>query len=272
MGLDVYLYRCDNLPLAKQLEQEYETQSDRIWKEVAGDRKYDDLSEAERDKITELTDEFAKKLGLGEFGSHPSRQGIEEDSKKYPEHYFKIGYFRSSYNSSGINSVMQRLGIPGLYEIFDKDGDESDFTPNWNESLERAKDALQKLQKFMASDKAKFDCCEVHNYGDEGQPSEPQQALALFYKQLEAGSGMKGGYSCKDGDFYLNCDPMKVRAVIPGGKPKYGFGVNSVFVVYEVDPDKAYKYYVEALEIVIETIEYVLAQPDAENYYFGWSG
>jgi hypothetical protein len=41
--------------------------------------------------------------------------------------------------------------------------------------------------------------------------------------------------------------------------------------VYE-DPDDNTQWYEQALEIVIETCEYVLAQPHPETYVTHWSG
>jgi len=51
-----------------------------------------------------------------------------------------------------------------------------------------------------------------------------------------------------------------VRAVIPGKED-----------IYIVHKDSGLGWYVEALEIVVETIEYVLNQPDPETYYLVWS-
>jgi hypothetical protein len=45
----------------------------------------------------------------------------------------------------------------------------------------------------------------------------------------------------------------------------------AVFVVYEKEPDEKEDWYLTALKITRETIEYVLAQPDREQYYLSWS-
>ncbi len=44
---------------------------------------------------------------------------------------------------------------------------------------------------------------------------------------------------------------------------------NGVFVVYEVDD---LDWYLQALDIVVETCDYVLAQPDINKYVLHWSG
>ena len=43
------------------------------------------------------------------------------DSVKYPLHLFKIGYFRSSYNTNGYNSVVSDLIGKSLYETKARD-------------------------------------------------------------------------------------------------------------------------------------------------------
>src|SRR6476619_807072 len=107
MGLDVYLYRYERPAEEIEAEEaEYEAESERIWTEVGGSRKYEELTEAERDEASRRTKAVAAARGLGDWGSHPARVKIEQPSAKYPDHYFKVGYFRSSYNASGIDHIL----------------------------------------------------------------------------------------------------------------------------------------------------------------------
>ena len=140
-------------------------------------------------------------MGLNsEFGEHSSREKIEQDSKKHPEHMFKIGYFRSSYNGGGINSVLDSLGFGGLYWIFDNK-DQYEFAPDWEKSLKRVREVLDKFREFTDSDIGKYRVA--------------------------------------------TCD--------------------------SVDGEQ-YQWYIDALEVVEETILYVLKQDDSDDYYFHWSG
>ena len=70
------------------------------------------------------------------------------------------------------------------------------------------------------------------------------------------------GYSNINGDFYFN-EPQKVLAIIPGKQVLLGER-DCVYVVTESDNT----WYNNALEIVKETIEYVLSQENKEQYYF----
>ncbi len=133
MGLDIYLYRY-GIPQREdeRLASEYEKASDKICKKIQEGREFYELTEVEKTKAHSQTMVVAKKLGLtGKYESHPDVKKVEKDSKKYPSHMFKIGYFRSSYNDGGINQVLQRIGLPTLGTIFgETKEDKYCFRPN----------------------------------------------------------------------------------------------------------------------------------------------
>ena len=138
MGLDVYLYKFDDYATTTKLEKEYEQASDANWKQLTDGRKYDDLSDAEKEQARSANLAVAERLGLGQWG-----------------------------------------------------------------------------------------------------------ALGHFFRN----------------------EPMRVRAAIPG----VHFGRPCVWAVYE-DSDENMRWYEQALEIVIETCDYVLAQGDAQKFWLHWSG
>ncbi len=74
-------------------------------------------------------------------------------------------------------------------------------------------------------------------------------------------------FSSREGDFWLGEKPLLVRAAVWG---KSYFGGPAPYLVFEA-PD-ILAWYVEALEIVAETVDWVLAQPDPDCYYMHWSG
>jgi hypothetical protein len=132
---------------------------------------------------------IAKRLGLSDWGTGGKK--IERQSKVHPtEDLFKIGYFRSSYNSAGINSVLDATIHMDLYSVF-KPNDRYIFRPAWNACLKRANVLRATFKKYI-----------------EGLDTKSASDL---------------------------------------------------------------EWYVQALDIVVETIEYVLAKPDKEKYYFHWS-
>jgi hypothetical protein len=203
---------------------------------------------------------------------------IELASKKHPEEHFKVGYFRSSYNGSGTNQVLGKAGVMTLNEIFDVKGDEYLQFPDWDASLVRAKKALADLQ----------DAAKNKNYGVQEMKYEfiasPRaaapvndelEALNSFMEEVKQHTPKEGekdsgfrDYSCSKGEFHL--DGEKVFGFIHGMKKHFlsGRPEPCLYIVTQ----GYLEHYVPSLEIVVETIEYVLAQPDREKFYMRWSG
>jgi hypothetical protein len=152
MGLDVYLEKCPNRAEAERIEEEYEAKSS----EAYNKGNFDNLTQAERDAHWSAMNDLAASMGLDKWGVHLSRVEIHDDSSLHPEHMFKIGYFRSSYNGGGINNVLGNIGIDDLYAIFDKKSDDYCFVPDWKASLERCNKALAEYKAHINSDAGKF--------------------------------------------------------------------------------------------------------------------
>jgi hypothetical protein len=219
----------------------------------------------------------------GRYGRHSSIVEFDDrPSTIDPEHMFKVGYFRSSYNEGGIDSVMRHLGLPGLSEIFGVTGDEYNVRPDWDASLARCEQAIAAYGAHLAGSLGRFKVTELSPMYEFGAADE-KSALELFGKELERLAERSGGangfsnYSNGNGEFFLG-SPMKVHAAItktfkPGGSPiDRILNRPTVFLVYEVEPTGKEDWYLTALKIVRETIEFVLAQPDKQHFYMAWSG
>lgn len=260
MGLDVYLYKYENKPETDRLEQEYETVSEANWNE-AGD--YKKMPQEQKDLVSSKNKEFAKSIGLSEWGNDETNKvKIEINSPIDKEHYFKIGYFRSSYNDGGINRVLDNLGVPSLYEIFEPN-DEYCFQPNWEQALEKCNKSISALEK-----KGNYRCFDIspNIFGQPDCTSE-KQALEIFMEELAKKDTSFEHYSNNKGHFYHK-EPLKVLALISGTESKLKKDVPCTYVIIEGENN----WYLTALKIVRETIEYVLSQTDKEKYYLHWSG
>jgi hypothetical protein len=277
MGLDVYLYHCRDRRAAKALEEQYSAQTDDLWKKHCdtGDD-WSKLAKNEQDRryaeYTAAAAAVAKDLGLNDDGKHPNVVNIEEPSGKHPEHYFKVGYFRSSYNDGGINNVLRRLGLQDLYHIMGA-GDDYEFTPDWSASRQRAADILAQLRSAARSD---IDVMEVsaNIFADPNAlPKSAAEARRIVLETLQRfPSREDGGFSNSQGEFYPS--GMQVVAMIPGlrdgfEKTLYGKPMPCTFIAYRRDGGT--EWYEKALEIVIETCDFVLQKPDPQNYYVHWS-
>lgn len=260
MGLDIYLYRYEDRAETERKENEYETVSDKNWSDAGP---YDTLSEDAKTAIREKNKQAAINLGLESDGEDSSKERVEIDSAIDKEHYFKIGYFRSSYNGGGIERVLKNLDVPGLHEIFQPDG-EYVFQPDWEAALARVESSISILQG-----KGNYRCFSVSSNmfsSGEGMPADEKQALDCFLKQLDQEHFGEGGYSNKDGHFYLK-EPLQVFGIIPGTYDLLGVRPCTYIVMKGEN-----EWYITALQIVKETIEYVLSKPDKEKYYLHWSG
>jgi len=250
MGLDVYLVHATDWQQVETAREAYDKETEEIYERHPDDQHARD---AERAALQD-------RLGLGEWGDHPDQTSIEVDSKLYPDHMFKVGYFRSSYNNGGINTVLSDMGVPGLYEIF-LPGDEYRFTPSWDESLARVDAAIALFDKTVAF--GAFGAFFVDAYDRE--IDSKVKAIGVFKKQLEEHkeAGFRA-YSCRDGEFYL--DGIEIVAVIPGRS----YFHDGAYVIFERDRESL-EWYRNALEIVRETIYWILEQQDPRNYRLEWS-
>jgi len=263
MGLDVYLGKCPDLKEALRIEELYEKQSEANWH--FGGRRYKDLTEEEKEQAREKDEKSRAELGLVKYGQHPSREKIELDSQIHPEHMFKIGYFRSSYNSGGINSALQRWGIPTLYDIFTPN-DEYRFAPSWTDCLQRTNNAIVSLTARQNTEIGNYDVIAVKHvdYTHISKPKNEKEALETFERESQRGCSFTS-YSNAMGHFYL--EGIEIVAALPG-KDKYT-PEGCTYIICKVSTED--NWYLQALEVVRETIEYVLAQPDKETYYLEWS-
>lgn len=271
MGLDIYLYRYNDLDKTLQKEKAYEKASEENWQKYG---EYDSLTDDHKETIRKGNKKIALEMGLNEDGSDSSNyEKMERNSSLYPEHYFKMGYFQSSYNESGMERILKNLGVPTLHDIF-QPADEYYVKPNWEDSLERAKNALELLRSKPA-----YRCFDVTYNEFSGHPAghpikNESDAMVVFLKELEKNAQKPAdsesyNYSNKEGEFFF-AENLKVVALIPGVHKRLFVDeyLPCVNVVYE----SSNEWYIQALEIVIETIEFVLSQENKNQYYLRWSG
>jgi len=258
MGLDITLVRFENFEETLQKENEHRQYADKLWDEVD----YDSLTDDQKNEIYNKTKKFATDLGLDEWGSDKTNKiTIEETHPNYSGHYFKIGYFRSSYNESGINNILRNLGIPDLYYIFNRNKDDDNyFQPNWEDSLSRCIEVIDLFVKTKPY--------RVHHFSENiFSPStitNEKEALDVFLGEEQKNE--RSNYGNINGDFFFE-EPLKVLGIIPGLKELIGKRP-CVYVITESDNT----WYLYALQIVKDTIQFVIDKEDTEKYYLSWCG
>jgi len=265
MGLDVYLYREESREQIEEYEKKVDSIKETVWTKKAGGRKFEDLKEAERKSIWDAQDKALKKAGLIDGIPETLQQIVEIPSKIHPEHYFKIGYFRSSYNASGIDSVLDNAIGESLYTIFDVK-DEYIAKPDWNAAKNKAEEVKNKYLEYLR--KSKGYAVESIDLPMKMVDSE-NDAMDLFIKELDENKGTPfRSFSSAQGAYFL--DGLKIHAMFA---TKGTFRPEILAICKRPDDwNPESDYYVQALDIVIETIDWVLSQPDKEKYVFHWSG
>jgi len=269
MGLDVSLYKCPaNLRgVEDQKEEEYNKHSEEIWEKHLDGRKYNELSEDEKKVIKAETEELALGLGLKKDGGSTVRERVEIVSKIHPEHQFKIGYLRSSYNGAGLNSVLRELEIPDLFEIFAVVNEGYFVEVDWDASLERITEALEKFQMFLNSPEAKYEVIELSFFTESQEKETRKDTLEKFMSIINDKTSFSN-FSHKSGHYFLDGVNIKAVRLLPSGGR---LGISTVHLVAD-SKEENYFWYKEALEVTQEMIEYVLNTGSPEDYFLGWSG
>lgn len=208
-------------------------------------------------------------MGLDVFlkrGPHNEKdcaaETIEQPSVRYPEHYFKVGYFRSSYNESGFDSCMRQYGLATLDAICGVGNDDYVVVPDWPAVVEQTDAALAAFD--AASDRMRYRVFTESFFGGFAV-ERADAALALFLDEMEKGSSF-GAWSSARG--YFTKEQLRVHGLIPG---RDLIGSPCVYVVTASNAESIARYR-QALEIVRETAEWVLAQPDPKAFHLHWSG
>ena len=196
---------------------------------------------------------------------------IEINSTLYPEHLFKIGYFRSSYNSGGINRVANRYSLLDLYDIFDPHTDSYTFIPDWADAMKKCEAAIKQWDAYAMSDIGQYDsiCVSANLFFplEERGACSNEESLALFKEKYISRMDTGDAFSDMHGSVFT--DGLDVRAVFTGldilGSP-------SVYMVHKIkQAGSDTEWYTQALAIVKETIAWVLAQDNTEEYFLVWS-
>ncbi len=271
MGLDIYLEKCADFDAMRAAQSAAESEIEALFEGV----EYDKLSKPEREALREKQKAIELKHGLtGEYGRFHLAERIERDSAKHPEHLFKVGYFRSSYNGSGFNAVMERKGLPTLYDILKPEANDEYYVRcDWRRVKALVDRALLAYAAMQQDLRSRVDAMKVQAnlFDPDHGPRSEKEALDIAVRELQEASTRGHGYSCKDGEFHPQ--GIKVLALLPGKDVMFGEGHSRpcTYVVYETERMGDNDWYLQALQVLQETVDTVLADPHPEHFYLVWS-
>lgn len=126
MNLEVTLFRFDDFAKFEEHEKAIEREGNLFYYEKYGIKDSSDVWKFDQEILSKMVKQktlHLSKLGLTDFRGtsvyYPHR--YVTDSALYPDHEFKIGYFRSQLYKNGFNTIVfQHIGET-LFSIFEVD-------------------------------------------------------------------------------------------------------------------------------------------------------
>lgn len=269
MGLDVYLEKCADFSAMCAARAQADREIEALWDGLD----FSQLSEERKKALCDEQQGIPLRLGLGEpYGCGHGSSRIKQDSLVHPNHLFKVGYFRSSYNGGGFDSVMGRKGLPTLDEILLAVEEHGGYVRcDWVQAKQRASAALAQYQTLQGSLLGRLDVLQVsaNLFDPDHGPRDEREALAVAARLLERPRRDDHGFSCKDGEVYPL--GLKVLALLPGKDTTFKEPLPCTYVVYERPAQDKPDWYLQALQVVNETLDFILADPHPEHFHLVWS-
>lgn len=289
MGLDVYLYKYNRDPaevfrLCEEATAKLDAEFTRIQAELAPDGwDWGKATKEQKDEVFRRVKEFKSANGYDDDEPEGLREKIENDSAVYPEHMFKVGYMRSSYNEGGINRILANYLDMDLGDIFPSEKDDYERTVDWPEALKRARDMRDRFTEHVKKCGPYTVIAEFQNPftppSEWGRIESPKQALDIFLTEKAKREANPpppdwNCYSNGDGTFFFGDAALEVVGMMLSVQKKYGgTSCPGVYLVTKSKDGKSpLEWYQHALEIVVEMCEWVLGQPEPERFLLHWSG
>lgn len=276
MGLDISLYRFDiDIDAYVVMEEEVERRLNEFYKNwPQGTWQLEEFKAAHKKHLEK--EEGRIGWALSEYGEIIGcKTEVNEPSALHPDHLFKIGYLRSSYNSGGFNSVMRVQGVPDLYSVFEPD-DERYVQPDWEKARERAVEGrkmwleVEPLRVLRENFIKPSDMPNAQPVTEEEAVAavreKQRQRAALTEEQRQERELFGAMFSNWQGFFAPGGWTVDVRGLFIG---RGMFGPEAM-LVYAVS-DEERDHYTQSWDIIIENIEYVLGQDEPSRYALGWS-
>lgn len=270
MGLDVSVYKYTgdgDFDALTKLKQEWDEFTEILYEDYRKDEG-DEAGDARKERALKASKHMDWE-GLS-FGENPlwdyevaGFERVEGKSAIHPDHLFGIGYWRSSYNASGLDRILSQYIGTSMGELVGNDG-AYEFVPDW----EKARERIIQAKKDLENADTDYSVYVVDTYHGP-QASDEAGVLAIFkeHKNRErpdhpfAGSG----YSSMDGHFHIGSG-MTVEAMIP---MKGVLGGTSLGLVIK---QPLHESYFQSLDIMVETCDHVLSHDEPERFYLHWSG
>ena len=182
-----------------------------------------------------------------------------------PDHPFKTGLFFDDQGDEGFSNVMQKIGLRSMDEIFGRSSEEEKlqfYIPDWERALLRCTEEKIRLT-MMCRNKERILDYRVVSMSLNIDESHPDASVAIlsdyvkdYLSEVDTGQPIINEISLYGGEY--------IDGVVA---KKEG---NFLVMYLIIRTPEFYTWYIGALEVIRETIEFVLKQAKKEECYLLW--
>lgn len=268
MSQGVFLNQSDDLDLVRVHESQADMARENL---LAALEPLSNCRESFNDAFKLGMAQINEKWGCtGDVGRHKSVKQICLPSKRHPDHSYKVGRFVLSHGPAGLDEALARRGIDPLMVLLEPD--EGLYTTcNWRRALRNVNKAQQDLIKSLSGQQGQFDVRALPLVAPDSSstlPASEFQALREALPLLEGLKSIQGQpASLHKGDLVIP-GGMNIHALIHGTQMVSGSERPCLYAIYRVQPtDPLNNWYVQALDVVKETLELVLDSGNEGGFF-----
>jgi hypothetical protein len=277
--LDVGLHYFIDYAKTVRLMKEWDDFHSKTFEDIAKGK--DKLTDEDYVDLRRKVSVLSKELGLSDKGEdYKNVSRIELPSAIHADHPFKIGTFVDTMDDMALSTVLGNLGIPTIHGIFSDqvnygaaDGGIQFIQPDWTKCFDKVCDAITMLDSYISANKGfmvstvalPVDILKDSSKLSHVPVSTPMDALAMYQEQVAYAlrKGIDKNYYNSFGWFYTK-KALSIRASIAGVKEIDGMIVPCTYIIFNTDME----WYRQALEIIRETITYVLSSSEDVTKYW----
>ena len=200
---------------------------------------------------------------------------IGNNSTMFPKHPFKLGFFNSSYDPMGFESMLYLRAGKGMRYILrgseEEDGKELTFIPDWKKVIERGSEVMALLDQSVLKHgwfKVKQLIHPVGEHQDNQKIVGAREAVKHYNRRIDqCGNSNMGCLTDISSIIYLQNVPTFL-GIVAGIEPVDQKPCSYVILSSREEESV---FYFEGIGIIIETAEWILNQMDPQKYSVRWS-
>ncbi|MEO7717342.1 MAG: hypothetical protein ABIY70_14165 [Capsulimonas sp.] len=307
MSFELQLRLYKDYAVAKEQHSALWDEHRRLEEEVFGDRisnmwkRGGEITQAQHEEYSRRCREASLAMGFDENRNHhESEEDIRFPSKRYPDHFFDVGFIRTSYEHNGFDQVLKILTRKDLAYIFDvvthlgSPNSASTYFPNWllvaarlaevsqefNRRVKEAdgafltvvnwiheplRDATDVLQRYVNNrDLEKYD--KLINEEDSKAagvwyPEQPITSIDIAKQRVQGNQDVP----------IFPYGPLPLHGLTRGYIQYHSNDQPKEVLFLVTECLGVYDFYVQGIEIIQEMVDLVLAHPEPNKFAIDWN-